>query len=116
MGDSDTVVGVKVRVGDVVRPLFAVYDAVENGNRVVFDSEDCGGGYCLNKKTGEKHRFEVRNRTWELKMNVKPFKDLPKKQQVTKLNAEPLKFTKGDQIQEVGTVYVKKESDFRRQR
>ena len=82
VGETGTVRGMKARVAKVVRPLLAVFEMVESGHRVVFDSE---GSYAEHKTTGCKTPFRVRNRSYELDLNVVPYGKLNKKLQVKSL-------------------------------
>ena len=67
----------------VVRPLLSVFEMVESGHRVVFDSD---GSYAEHKTTGCKTPFRVRNRSYELDLNVVPHGKLNKKLQVKSLD------------------------------
>ena len=89
-GGSSTLKGLKARVGDVVRALASVYELVQAGNKVVFDDEASGGSYCLNKRTGERIPFTVKNRAYVLNMKVKPHSALPREAKLTKLDLNPL--------------------------
>ena len=75
-GKTDTqgtkVRGLKFRVADVGRPLLAVIDLVEKRKRVVFDMDDAGRNisYIEDKVTHEHTPIGLRNRTFEMKMEV----------------------------------------------
>ena len=83
VGNTNTVRGMKARVAKVVRPLLSVFEMVESGHRVVFDSD---GSYAEHKTTGCKTPFRVRNRSYELDLNVVPHGKLNKKLQVKSLD------------------------------
>ena len=83
VGKSGTVRGMKARVAKVVRPLASVFEMVESGHKVVFDSD---GSYAEHKVTGCKTPFRVRNRSFELDLHVAPYKKLNKRLQVTSLD------------------------------
>ena len=83
VGSTGTVRGMKARVAKVVRPLLSVFEMVESGHRVVFDSD---GSYAEHKTTGCKTPFRVRNRSYELDLNVVPHGKLNKKLQVKSLD------------------------------
>ena len=65
------------QVCDVTKALGSVSKMVARGNRVVFDSDDCGGSYIENKQ--DKSRLPLRDRggVFVLDMWVKP---APRKQ------------------------------------
>ena len=46
VGESGTMRGMKARVAKVVRPLLSVFEMVESGHRIVFDSD---GSYAEHK-------------------------------------------------------------------
>ena len=83
VGNTNTVRGMKARVAKVVRPLLSVFEMVESGHRVVFDSD---GSYAEHKTTGCKTPFRVRSRSYELDLNVVPYGKLNKKLQVKSLD------------------------------
>ena len=83
VGQTDTVCGMKARVAKVVRPLASVFEMVESGHKVVFDSD---GSYAEHKVTGCKTPFRVRNRSFELDLHVVPFQKLSKRLQVKSLD------------------------------
>ena len=83
VGNTGTVRGMKARVANVVRPLLSVFEMVESGHRVVFDSD---GSYAEHKTTGCKTPFRVKNRSYELDLNVVPHGKLNKKLQVKSLD------------------------------
>ena len=83
VGNTNTVRGMKARVAKVVRPLLSVFEMVESGHRVVFDSD---GSYAEHKTTGCKTPFRVKNRSYELDLNVVPHGKLNKKLQVKSLD------------------------------
>ena len=65
---------VRVRVTRVRRALMSVYDMCLAGHRVVFDIEDgVDMSYVLHKKTGQTIKPELRNRTWDLDVEVVPY-------------------------------------------
>ena len=53
----------------------AVRDLVVSGHQVVFDDEACGGGYALNKKTGQKLKFIWDGRSYVFDMKVYRYED-----------------------------------------
>ena len=65
VGSSSTVRGLKARVAKVVRPLASVFEMVESGHRVVFDSE---GSYSEHKASGEWTPLEERRGVYTLKV------------------------------------------------
>ena len=91
VGKSSTVRGLKARVAKVVRPLASVFEMVESGHRVVFDSE---GSFAEHKGTGVRTAFRARNRSYELDLNVVPYDKLNKRLQLKRVDLAPL--TKSD--------------------
>ena len=84
--DMDVRRGLKVRVGDIVRPLASVFELVEGKNRVVFDSEPDATGYrcyCLDKRSGVVIPFKEVKRAYELEMKVQPFAQLSAQERKT---------------------------------
>ena len=61
--------GLRARVCKVQKGLMSVYDMVQAGNRVVFDS---GGSYAIHKTTGKRVNFVERKRVYEVDLNVVP--------------------------------------------
>ena len=71
---ASCVKGVRVRVTKVRRALMSVYDMCSVGHRVVFDIGDgVDMSYVLHKKTGQTIKPELRNRTWDLDVQVVPY-------------------------------------------
>ena len=91
VGSSSTVRGLKARVAKVVRPLASVFEMVESGHRVVFDSE---GSFAEHKASGVRTAFRARNRSYEMDLNVVPYGKLAKRLQVKTVDLAPL--TKSD--------------------
>ena len=93
VGNTGTVRGMKARVAKVVRPLLSVFEMVESGHRVVFDSD---GSYAEHKTTGCKTPFRVKNRSYELDLNVVPHGKLNKKLQVKSLDLAAVQNSDGN--------------------
>ena len=85
-GNSPEQRGMKVRIGNIVRPLCSVWELVHSGNRVVFDTEDNGGSYCEDKNTKKKYYFREENRAYILDMTVTDYDDLPKALRIQSLD------------------------------
>ena len=69
--------GLNMRVMKVSKALMSVYDMVQAGHCVVFDSKPDGtdSSYALHKEAGAVTPFTLRNRVWEISCNVVPHKD-----------------------------------------
>lgn len=67
---SEQVRRIKSRVANVSRNLLSVRQCVEANQRVVFDSEACGGSYIEEKGTGERFPISVVNGAYEITMSV----------------------------------------------
>ena len=66
--------GLRPRVGKVKKALIAVYDMCKAGHRVVFDLEgDEDLSHAENKATGERTKFNLRKRVWEIDAKVPPY-------------------------------------------
>ena len=73
----------KFRVTKVGRALMSVSHMVDNGYRVVFDSDDRGEdtSYFVNKETGAKIPIPRSGKTYEIEMNVHPYSEAKESQQ-----------------------------------
>ena len=60
--------------------MLSVYDMCKAGQMVVFDFDSDGNdrSHSIHKATDEKTKFQLRNKVWELDMEVEPH-DLAKK-------------------------------------
>ena len=68
--------GVKAKVLKVQRPLLSVFDMVEAGHKVIFEKVDgVDMSRCENLTSGEVAPFVVRNRCWDLDVDVLPAGD-----------------------------------------
>ena len=79
-GDDDDPQVLRARVADVVRPLLAVYDLCKTNHRVIFelDFDDKGNvvkdhSHLLHRKTQRKTPLRLKNRTWDLNLDVRPY-------------------------------------------
>ena len=66
-----------MRAMKVSKALMSVYEMVQAGHCVVFDSKPDGSdnSYALHKETGAVTPFTLRNRVWEISCNVDPHND-----------------------------------------
>ena len=87
VGSTGTVRGMKARVAKVVRPLLSVFEMVERGHRVVFDSD---GSFAEHRAIGCKTPFRARNKSYELDLNVVPYGKLNKPLQAKPVDLAPL--------------------------
>ena len=62
----------KFQVCPVNKALGSVSKIVHNGSRVVFDSDDWGGSYIQNKRTGRKIWLREQDGLYMLDVQVKP--------------------------------------------
>ncbi|CAK0798994.1 unnamed protein product, partial [Prorocentrum cordatum] len=83
--------GLRARACKVNKPLLSVYDMCKAGQMVVidFDSNGSDRSHSIHKATGEKTNFQLRNRVWELDLEVVPQDD--QKQQSKKVQDEAAK-------------------------
>ena len=58
--------GIRAKVAPVHKALLSVADMVDQGHRVVFDSEDDGGSFAVHKATGHSTRFDRRRNVYEV--------------------------------------------------
>ena len=79
-GDEDDPQLLRARVADVVRPLLAVYDLCKTNHRVIFelDFDEKGNvvqdhSHLLHRKTHRKTPLTLKNRTWDLSLDVRPY-------------------------------------------
>ena len=64
---------VKAKVLNIRRPLISVFDMVKANHKVTFDQVDgVDVSKAVNKTTGEVSRFVLRNRCWDLDVEVVP--------------------------------------------
>ena len=66
--------GLNMRVAQVKKSLTRVHDMCAAGHRVVFDFDDNkrDPSHAVNKLTGERTHFKLRNRVWELEVTIIP--------------------------------------------
>ena len=69
-----------IQVADVLKILVSIVQLVHSGNKVVFDSVDCGGSYIEQKATGKRTQMYEKGGNFVFPLKVRKAKGSTREQ------------------------------------